>query len=1484
MTTALAGHRAPAGAMAGAACAGALALGVLTLGLVPGPAGPAGAPAAHTNAEVSRQFARLPLRFEANRGQADGAVDFLARGPGYTMSLGRDGAVLALATGKGRGGASGSRTVVGMHLVGGNPRPVVSGADRLPGASNYLIGDNPRNWHQNVPSFAEVRYQGVYPGVDMVYHGNQRQLEYDLVVAPGTSPARIALGFRGAQRLSITRGGELLIHARGGKVVRQRAPVIYQGDGAARHRVSGHYVLRGSGHRVGFRVGAYDRSRPLVIDPTIAYSTYLGGYNTVVANGSSQDTANGIAVDAAGSAYVVGFTDSIPPSPYPTTTGAVQTAFGGGARDAFVTKLNPAGTAAVYSTYLGGNGDDRASDVAVDSSGNAYVTGQTTPPTAAPVPFPTTPGAAQTTPGGGTDAFLAKLNAAGSALTYSSFLGGSGSDAAVRIDIGPLNAATISGTTSPPNGTATTPSVTDNFPTTAGSFQPTFGGGAASATSPFASPSDAFAARINPAGSAFDYSTFLGGTQPDSAGGVAVDAAGAAYVTGATRSPGVFGTPGAFQTTIASTLSDDSDAFVAKLNVAGSALAYATYVGGARFDTGKGVAVDGSGSAYITGETNSTNYPVKNANQPANASAPGPNDSDSFLTKLNPSGSDTVYSTYNGSNTYDTGTDIAVDPSGNAYAVGNTLGGFPLKNPVQVRTGDYDAYLTKFNATGGVTYSTMYGGGARDFGQAVATDSAGNAYVGGRTDYFSDDSFPVKSAFQPRNAGFADAWIAKITQTPNSPLVNSLRSRGGPVSGGTSVILTGVGLTGATAVKFGDTAAASFVVDSDTQITAVGPAHAAGKVNVTVTTPAGTSPDNPVTLFEYAEGVWRLTGSLGAVHYDQQLKLLDDGRILIIGGQNSMFGNAIATTEVFNPKTGQWNATGSLATARSAYTATRLDGPACRAATRPAYCGDILVAGGSPNSAGGTVAAPTSALNSAEIYDAATGAWRGTGNLNVARGQHAATLLDGPECHAGSPPSYCGKVLVSGGYLFTPTTVLNSAELYDPATGQWTVTGPFQHTARLTSSVLLPSGKVLLPGGTGSDRAATEIYDPASGSWNTTGPLNIGRERETLIVLRDGKVLAAAGTTPGDPAYLGTQPRAGDTAEIYDEATGVWTQLPDRSIGVARNNHDSALLPNGKVLVADGGRGGLTAELFDPTDRKWRSAGLLNISRGSGHPQTGSYDTVVLSSDQSRFAADSAVCGNNCGKVLVAGNNDDRTTELYTPEPRVDALDPTTGAAAGGTSVKITGQGFTHGVRSVLFGTTPATSFTADSYGQITAVAPPGSGAKTVTVINEGGTATSSGSFTYAAAVPETTTPGTTPPPGTPGATTPGVTPPQIKPPAGTPVAKALVLRLARFGKPRVARGVGVRVSCSTACAFTVRLTISAATARKYGLGRKTLTIGTVRGSLKAAGAKKLTVKLSARTRRRLRRARTVSATLRGSARRTGGKPVSKSLRVKLRR
>jgi hypothetical protein len=326
---------------------------------------------AAADARVSEAYGRLPLHFEANRGQTHEDVRFLSRGPGYSVYLTPSEAVLVLAKpnpdSKRDARPQAKPVALRMSLVGATRKPHVSGLEELPGKANYFIGNDPAQWHTNVPTYAKVHYRAVYPGIDLAYYGNQRQLEYDFVVAPGADPKRIVLGFKGADKLEIDAQGELVLHTAGG-AIRQHKPVIYQEMDGVRTEIEGGYALKGA-KRVGFQLAAYDRSRSLIIDPVLSYSTYLGGST----NGSccgGNDESNGIAVDGAGNAYVIGTTSS---NDFPTTAGAFQTTGG----NAFVTKLNPTGSALVYSTYLG---SAVSTGIAVDADGNAYVTGSTSGP------------------------------------------------------------------------------------------------------------------------------------------------------------------------------------------------------------------------------------------------------------------------------------------------------------------------------------------------------------------------------------------------------------------------------------------------------------------------------------------------------------------------------------------------------------------------------------------------------------------------------------------------------------------------------------------------------------------------------------------------------------------------------------------------------------------------------------------------------------------------------------------------------------------------------------------------------------------------------------------------------------------------------------------------------------------------------------------------------------------------------------------------
>ena len=296
-------------------------------------------PDAATKARLNEAYGQLPLSFEANVGQIDPQVDFISRGSGYTLFLTPREAVLALRNT--HDSAAGAE--LRMKFVGSESRPRVAGQEELPGKVNYLTGKDPRRWRTGVSTYGKVAYQDLYPGVDLVYYGNQRQLEYDFVVHPGTDPNIIALRFEGADQLKVDAQGELVLHARGAEI-RQRKPLIYQEVDGVRHEVAGSYKLR-DGNTVGFQLADYDLSRPLVIDPVLVYSTLLGGANV--------DTGVDIAVDASGNAYVSGSTQLlIVPSTFPTTPGAFDTTHNG-SQDAFVTKLNATGSALVYSTFIG---------------------------------------------------------------------------------------------------------------------------------------------------------------------------------------------------------------------------------------------------------------------------------------------------------------------------------------------------------------------------------------------------------------------------------------------------------------------------------------------------------------------------------------------------------------------------------------------------------------------------------------------------------------------------------------------------------------------------------------------------------------------------------------------------------------------------------------------------------------------------------------------------------------------------------------------------------------------------------------------------------------------------------------------------------------------------------------------------------------------------------------------------------------------------
>ncbi len=653
---------------------GALCLSVALLA-------PSGAMASAEPSAV-QLLGRTPLAFEANQGQTAAQVRFLARGPGYTLFLTPEETVLSLIQGdapvdKGKRLPAFRSSVVRMRLLGAAPAARIEGLEPLPGKSHYLRIGEPRHAVTDVPRFAKVAAREVYPGIDLIYYGQQGRLEYDFVVAPGADPSGIGIGFSGAESLALDEAGNLRLRVAGGELV-QPAPVIYQETGGERQPVEGGFVL--DGDRVHFRLAAYDTTRPLVIDPQVTWATLLGG--------SSSDFAYGVAVTPNGQAYVTGYTTSanfptkplswIPTDPDPTDFDAFVTKFNldgtqidwstylGGLHgqvaygialdsnrnphvvgttyendpngDAFVVKLNAGGSAPLYSKIFAGNSYETVEAVAIDGSGYAYVAGGTYSSN-----FPTTPGAAQTWLAGEEDAFVMKLHLNGNVI-YSTLWGGPLTENATSIAVDASGRAHIAG----------------------------FYGLIATENYTY----DAFAARLNAAGSAFQYSVIFGGNANDLAAGIALDQYNNAYVVGRTESADFPVTAGAHKTT----LSGGADAFVTKLNNSGSAYMYSTFVGGNGWDAALAVAVDD----------------IENARVAGHSEVSGMNEAWAF--RMNIYGSGVLSSLKFGGSAVDFCTSIALDSARNAYVVGTTNStDFPVTPNAYQGTlrGSVDAFLAK---------------------------------------------------------------------------------------------------------------------------------------------------------------------------------------------------------------------------------------------------------------------------------------------------------------------------------------------------------------------------------------------------------------------------------------------------------------------------------------------------------------------------------------------------------------------------------------------------------------------------------------------------------------------------------------------------------------------------------------------------------------------------------------------------------------------
>lgn len=757
---------------------------------------------------------QLPLIFEPNQGQADSSVKFVSRGSGYSLYLDPTGAVLAMQTARPASpGHSGPRRIlesVRMRLVGANPAAAVTGSDLLPGRSNYFIGNDPKNWHTGIPQFAGVHYQSVYPGIDLVFYGSQGRLEYDFKVAAGADPSQAELQFDGATKLELS-GGDLILKGTWADV-RLQAPRVYQNAAGQQLPVQGRFVLRAA-NRVGFEIGAYDRAKELVIDPTISYSTYFGGAN-------GEESYPSIAVNGNGNIYLAGSTTS---NDLPIPTGA--TPYQGslvGAQNVFVIELNPtlgpSGLLAI--TYLGGSGTDTSAGLAVDTAGNAYVAGTTTS-----LNFPTRNG--YTSPDaltGAAHVFVSVLNPTFTALNYSTYLAGNGTDIASGLAIDNNQDAFVTGTTTSND----TPSLADVFP-------------ASKLPQPFQAASLAsiqfFVTEVNTktiGTGSVAYSTYFGGGNPSTGaiavgGGIAVDTTGNVYFSGTTNfynsGEGTNGTGGlttsdfpisnAYQpclntippTTItypvncgAAASPAPTDAFVAKLNPANAQtgatqLLFSTYFGGGNTDSSTGLTIDTTASSiYITGSTNSTGFNIPTGvgefqpclNAPLVTTCPSPANTantDAYVAKFtNPteaSGATTnavslSYFSYIGGSLNDDGLAIAVDTGAGALVTGATNSiDFPASSKAIQTTlnGTQNAFFAHIDTTttSGTntvgSYATYFGGSGVDRGTSITVDPSLNTYFAGDT---TSSNLQVQGAFQPTFQGTTMDAFAVMLRPANS--------------------------------------------------------------------------------------------------------------------------------------------------------------------------------------------------------------------------------------------------------------------------------------------------------------------------------------------------------------------------------------------------------------------------------------------------------------------------------------------------------------------------------------------------------------------------------------------------------------------------------------------------------------------------------------------------------------------------------------------
>lgn len=764
--------------------------------------------------EVLEAYGRLPMTFEKNQGQSDPSVKFLAHGQGYALFLTDNEAILSL---KGRQQQNAARnSVLRVSMAGSNPSPEVEGLDLQPGKANYLIGNDPSRWHRNVPLYGRVRYRDVYSGIDALYYGNQRQVETDFVVGPGSHPEEIQLRIDGGKTLRLDNEGDLVVGNASGDLTIRR-PIAYQMTNGGRREIGANFALRGP-DLLAINVGTYDSTKPLVIDPVVVYSTYLGGSN---AAGLAETIATAVAVDGSGDAYVTGTTDT---TDFPTTSNAysTQTTSGGG----FITKFNATGTGLIYSTFIGGSVGASPAGIALDSSDDVYVTGQTVS-----TDFPVTSSAIQSVyPPGNVEGtvFFVELDPTGSTLLYGTYLGGNGyQDTPGGIALDQNANAYIVGSTS-----------STNFPITPTALQRNND----SAGAPGFGASNVFLSRIDPTKvglNALVYSTYLGGSSEDTGSGIAVDTSGNAYITGSTTSSNFPLSANAFQPSFGG---PSGDTFVARVDTVNSVLVYSTFLGGGSGnhpDGGNCIATDSSGNAYVGGLTYDTAFPTTlgafETTFPGNAGI-----STGFVAKFNTSaatsGASLVWATYlGGSISGDQPHAMQLDSVGDVYLAGETwsgelaTGGYPASLGAPYTNGVaglQNGFVTVLSADGSnVLFSTYYGIGIEGsnanniYGLALDGASPPDVFVVGET---RSTTFPITTgSFQTTLNGFIDAFVAELSPAAaqgvfvnptslsfgNQPRGTTSPSQAVTLTNATSTTLTGITIsfTGTNAADFGET-------------------------------------------------------------------------------------------------------------------------------------------------------------------------------------------------------------------------------------------------------------------------------------------------------------------------------------------------------------------------------------------------------------------------------------------------------------------------------------------------------------------------------------------------------------------------------------------------------------------------------------------------------------------------------------------------------